>query len=178
MLDCGEVCSRVLRILQPKAIKAIVSDAHKYLWDQYILNADSTHVSLWSVEWGGRVVIWGPGLGLMVPIWGDCVLSCVSIRFTEMFQGNCKPRGCFLVKSQEVGVACWDLFQMSFDGLQGDSEARHRIMSSTTPTLSLIHKSSSCFLCHGWAIHWNSLWDGFCLLIWSHATLHNSRRQR
>lgn len=103
---------------------------------------------------------------------------CFVLCLHQIHRFNCKLRGCSLVKSQEVGVACWDLRQMSFDGLQGDSEARHGILSSNTPTLWLTHKSPSCFLSHGWAVRWNSRWNGFCSLIWSRATLHNSRRQK
>ena len=91
---------------------------------------------------GGGVVIWSPGLGLIVPIWGDCVLSCLSIRLTEMFQGNCKPRACLLVKSP-LG----DLFQVSFGGLQGDSGARHRTLAQIHPLFTSdghrVHRASS-----------------------------------
>ena len=110
MLDCWEVCNRVLIILQPKAIQAIVSDAHKYLWDQYVLNADSTHVSLyvggqsealhpWQRSWGRRLDIRKGRIEPQESPWKSSsiyphnqslpTLLLCALTFTSDFTGDC-----------------------------------------------------------------------------------------
>lgn len=116
---------------------------------------------------GGRTGIWGPDLGLLVPIPGEHVSLCVPTRVTGKFQGNCRPRWHSLAKPQRLGDASWDFCQMSLNGFHGNPQAGLRMSSSYFPSSHPYTKSQYVsFVVAGPNAKIPSKEDEFCLPIW------------
>lgn len=127
----------------------MASDAHRYLWHQYMLSL--LILPLGPVRMGG--VRWKNTNGLWLVAHGPhsrpVCFTCIPITFIGKFQISHKPRLGSLVKSQEVGDASWDFCQMSFiQWLSRRPTGKTQDTELKVHTLSHIHKNLM-MLCHG-----------------------------